>query len=148
MKQRFKEWLSDKKLQVVAFFFIWIVPLIMLIALASESKTKNTSFKLWGTVVGIIVIIIYFAKFKSWLGKKVEFEKHEQLRVPVALRLVQLFVCVLAFVCLILILSTMKEMFDEVITFSVSCAISCFLGYIFLIVDSYKRKPKRIARVE
>lgn len=148
MKQRFKEWLSDKKFQVIAFFFIWIVPLIMLVALACESKSKNTSFKLWGTVVGIVIVIIYFAKFKSWLGKKVEFEKHEQLRVPVSLRLVQLLVCGLSFTCLILILTTMKEMFDEVITFSVCCAISCLVGYLFLIIDSYKRKPKRIARVE
>lgn len=146
MKEKITQFVKDNSYLIIAFFFIWIVPLILLVVLASESKSSVIAWKLWGTVVGVIIIIIYFARFKKWINRKVDFEKHEQLRVPVYLRLIQLCVSILSFVAVGLIISCMQEMFNEILTFVICCGCSVAFGYIFLIVDSYKRKPQKILR--
>lgn len=148
MKEKIKALLTDSKYLLLSFVFCYIVPLILLVVLATESKSKTIAWSLWGAVVGFIMIIVYYVKLKTWLNNKKEFEKHEQLRVPVWLRVVQLCVSLLGFVIIYLVLNTMKEMFEEVMLFVLLSGISVAVGNILLIVDSKNRKPKRITRQE
>lgn len=146
MKQQVSQFLKKNKYIFISFIFTYVIPFVLLVILATQSKSTNVSIKLWGCVVGLIMIIVYFAKFSKWIDNKVEFEKHEQLKVPVWLRVLQLFVSVLAFVIIYLVLSTMKIMFDEVILFVICCGVSVVIGKLFLIVDSKNRVAHKISR--
>lgn len=146
MKEKIKELLTDKKYILLSFVFCYIIPLILLMVLAGQSKSKFIALELWGAVVGFIMIIAYYVKFKKWVDQKKQFEKLEQLRIPVWLRLIQLGVSVLGFVIIYLVLNTMKEMFDEVMLFVLLSGISVAIGHICLVIDSKNRKPKRITR--
>ena len=92
------------------------------------------------------MIIVYFAKFKKWVNDKKEFEKQEQLKVPVWIRIVQCAVSMLGFFIIGLILDTAKTMFDEVLLFVICSGISVFIGNIFLIIDSKTRESHKITR--
>lgn len=143
-----KKWLKDNKYVTIGEFFIWIVPLVLLVLLAFESKSKTISLKLWGDVILIFIAIIYFVGLRRVIHRKIDFEKHEQLRVPVWLRLIQGFVTMLCFVAVILMIDTIQDMFKEIMTYVICSMVSVFIGYIFLIIDSKYRKPKKIIRQE
>lgn len=147
MKKGFKKWLSKNIYMVVGYFFIWIVPLILLVILASESKSATTGFKLWGSVVGVVIVVVYFVRLRAFIRKKCERELTEQNRVPVWLRLIQGVITVISFVAIILVFTCFGTMAKEITTFFVATAISVGVGYIFLCIDSYKRKPQYINRV-
>ena len=143
-----KKWLTDNLYLIIGYFFIWVVPLILLVILATESKSTNIAFKLWGSVIGVIIIVVYFLKLRAFVRKKCERELIEQNRVPVWLRLIQLGVTTLSFVAIILVFSCFEKMAKEIINFFICTSVSVAMGYIFLIVDSYKRKPQYINRVD
>lgn len=146
MKTKVYQFLKKNKYLFISFIFTYIIPFVLLVILATQSKSTEISLKLWGCVVGVIMLIVYFAKFNKWISNKVEFEKHEQLKVPVWLRTLQLLVSFLAFLIIYLILSTMQKMFDEVILFVICSGISVMIGKVFLIVDSKNRVAHKISR--
>jgi len=144
--EKFKQFIKDNYLLVLSFFFMYVAPLIMLCILACEGKSASISMRLWGCVIGFVMIVIYLAKFKKWVHDKKEFEKHEQLKVPVWLRLLQCFISMLGFTIVFLVLSTIDKMFDEIIVFAIASCVSVFVGHLFLIVDSKKRVAHKIKR--
>ena len=144
--EKFKSFIKNNYLLVLSFFFMYIAPLIMLVILACEGKTSQIKMELWGSVIGFILIIVYLAKFKKWVHDKKEFEKHEQLKVPVWIRLIQLFITMVGFAVAFLVLATVKEMFDEILVFAICSAISVFISHLFLIADSKKRVAHKITR--
>ena len=144
--EKFKQFIKKNYLLVLAFFFMYIAPLVMLCILACEGKSASISMRLWGSVVGFVMIIVYLAMFKKWINDKKEFEKHEQLKVPVWLRLIQCFISMLGFLVVFLVLSTIKEMFDEIIVFAICSCVAVFVGHLFLIADSKKRESHKITR--
>ena len=146
MKDKIVQFLKDNSLLILSFVFMYIAPLVMLIILACEGKSSEISVKLWGGVVGFIMIICYLAKFKKWFNNKKQEEKIEQLKVPVWLRITQFFFSMVGFVVVFLILSTIKEMFDEIIVFSVCCCVSVAIAHCFLIADSKKRVAHKLKR--
>ena len=142
VKRAFKE----NKYLLISFFFMYIAPLVMLMILACQGKSSTISLKLWGSVVGFIMIIVYIAKFKKWVNDRKQFEKHEQLKVPVWLRLIQLLVSMIGFAVAFLVLSTVREMFDEIIVFTICTCVSVLVAHLFLIADSKKRQAHKITR--
>lgn len=147
MKEKFKKWLSKNAYLIVGYFFIWFVPLILLIILAAESKSQVVAFKLWGTLVGVAIVVIYFVKLRSFIRSKCERELTEQNRVPVWLRAIQGFITILSFVAIILVFSCFEEMAKEITTFLIATCISVGVGYIWLCIDSVHRKPQYLNRV-
>ena len=73
-------------------------------------------------------------------------EKIEQLKVPVYLRLLQMFFTAIGFICLFLILATIRDMFNEIIVFCVCCCVSVMLANLLLVADSKKRVAHKIKR--
>lgn len=147
MKENFKKWLKGNAYLIVGYFFIWVVPLILLVILACESKENTIAFKLWGSVLGVIIIVVYFLKLRSFVRKKCERELNEQNRIPLWLRAIQGLITIISFVAIILVFDCAKQMFSEIMTFFISTCVSVAIGYIWLCVDSYKRKPQYINRV-
>ena len=143
---KFKKFIKENYLLVISFIFMYIAPLIMLMILACQGKSSSISMKLWGTVVGFVMIIIYIARFKKWVNDRKQFEKQEQLKIPVWLRIIQLCVSMLGFVVVLVFLSTVKDMFNEILVFTICSMISVFIGHLFLIGDSKKRKAHKIYR--
>ena len=144
--EKFKKFIKENILIILSFFFMYITPLIMLVILACEGKTSKISLELWGSVVGFLLIIIYIAKFKKWVNEKKQFEKQEQLKVPVWLRIVQLIITMVGFTVLFLVLATIQDMFEEILVFSIASCVSVFIANIFLIVDSKNKKAHKIKR--
>lgn len=144
--EKFKKFIKQNYLLVLAFIFMYIAPLIMLMILACEGKSAVISLKLWGTVVGFLMIIIYIAKFKKWVNDRKQFEKQEQLKVPIWLRIVQLVVSMVGFIVAIIFISVVKDMFNEIMVFTICCTISVFIGHLFLIGDSKNRKAHKLTR--
>lgn len=147
MKEKFKKWLSKNAYMLIGYFFIWIVPLILLIILAAESKSQVVAFKLWGSLVGIVIVVVYFIKLRAFIRKKCERELTEQNRVPVWLRAIQGVITILSFVAIVLIFTCFEEMAKEITTFLIATCVSVGIGYLWLCVDSYHRKPQYINRV-
>ena len=144
--EKFKAFIKSHYLIVLSFFFMYIVPLIFLMILACQGKTTKIAMKLWGTVIGVALIIAYIIRFKKWIHDKKEFEKSEQLKIPVWLRVLALCVSMVGFGVAILFLTTVKDMFNETIVF-VSCSMaSVFIAHLFLIVDSKKRIAHKVTR--
>ena len=144
--EKFKQFIKDNYLLVLSFFFMYIAPLIMLIILACEGKTTTMKLELWGAVLGAILIVVYLGRFKKWVHDKKEFEKHEQLKVPVWLRCLSLFVTMIGFAVIFLILSTIKDMLEEIIIFAIASCVSVVVANLFLITDSKKRTSHKITR--
>lgn len=146
-KEKLKKWLSANSYLMVGYFFIWIVPVILLIILAAESKDNVVAFKLWGSLVGIVIVVVYFIKLRAFIRRKCERELTEQNRVPVWLRAIQGVVTILSFVAIILIFSCFETMAKEITTFLIATCVSVGFGYLWLCIDSYHRKPQYINRV-
>lgn len=142
-----KKWLKDNIYLVIGYFFIWVVPLILLVILACESKSTNIAFKLWGSVIGVTIIVVYFVKLRAFIRKKCERELIEQNRVPVWLRIIQGVVTTISFVAIILVFSCFEKMSKEIMTYFICVCVAVAIGYIFLCLDSYHRKPQYINRV-
>lgn len=142
-----KKWLKDNIYLVIGYFFIWVVPLILLVILACESKSTNIAFKLWGSVIGVTIIVVYFVKLRAFIRKKCERELIEQNRVPVWLRIIQGVVTTISFVAIILVFSCFEKMSKEIMTYFICVSVAVAIGYIFLCLDSYHRKPQYINRV-
>ena len=144
--EKFKAFIKANYLLVLSFFFMYIVPLIFLMILACQGKTTQIAMKLWGTVVGVALIIAYIVRFKKWVHDRKQFEKSEQLKIPVWLRIMSLVISMLGFGVSILFLSTVKDMFSEIVVF-VSCSMaSVFIAHLFLIGDSKKRVAHKVTR--
>lgn len=147
MLNNFGAWIKKNIFLIFGNFFIWICPLILLVIMACESRSTTISFRLWGSVVGLIMIIVYFVKLRSYVRKKCERELNEQNRVPVYLRFIQMLVAIISFGAIILVASVMREMYNEITIFLFSSLILVCIGYVFLMIDSYHRKPQYINRV-
>lgn len=145
-KKKIAAFIKANKYLILSFVFMYIAPLIMLIILACEGKSADISIKLWGAVIGFIMIITYIAKIKKWMHDKKQEEKIEQLKVPVYLRVLQLFFTGVGFTCVFLVLATIKQMFDEILVYAICSCVSVCLANVFLIVDSKNRVAHKIKR--
>ena len=141
-----KKFIKENKYLILAFFFQYIAPLILLIVLACQSKSTTIALKLWGSIVGVILIVIYIARGKKWVSEKKTQEKIDSLKVPVWIRVIQLLVSLLTIVVIYLIISTTNKMFNEVLLFIIVAGVSIIIGHIFLIVDSKNRVAHKITR--
>jgi len=148
MKKRFTKWLTQNIYLMVGYFFIWIAPLILLVIMGINENEMRYSFELWGGIVGIIIVIIYFLKLRAFIRKKVERELTEQNRVPVYLRFIQMFVSLIGFVSALLVIKVVSDSLEQLYIFLGTTIAFIVIGYIFLIIDSYRRKPAYINRVK
>lgn len=144
MKQKLKENIY----LLIGEFFIWIIPLVILIFTATESKTNKVAFKLWGGVALCVVAVIYFVALRRKINAKIEREKIENCKVPAWLRVIQGISTMCIMVALILVVDTAKSMYEEIMTFLILTAVSVFVGYLFLICDSKSRKKRSLVRKE
>ena len=148
MKKRFIKWLTQNIYLMVGYFFILFAPLILLIIMGITEKEMRYSFELWGGIVGIIILIVYFVKLRAFIRKKSERELTEQNRIPIYLRFIQMFVSLIGFVSALLIIKVISNSLDELYIFLGTTIAFIVLGYIFLMIDSYHRKPAYINRVK
>jgi putative Ca2+/H+ antiporter (TMEM165/GDT1 family) len=148
MKKRFTKWLNQNIYLMVGYFFIWVAPLILLVIMGINENKMRYSFELWGGIVGIIIVIIYFLKLRAFIRKKVERELTEQNRVPVYLRFIQMFVSLIGFVSALLVIKVVSDSLDQLYIFLGTTIAFIVIGYIFLMIDSYHRKPAYINRVK
>ena len=148
MKKRFTKWLNKNIYLMVGYFFIWLAPLILLVIMGINENEMRYSFELWGGIVGIIIVIIYFLKLRAFIRKKVERELTEQNRVPVYLRFIQMFVSLIGFVSALLVIKVVSDSLDQLYIFLGTTIAFIVIGYIFLIIDSYRRKPAYLNRVK
>ena len=144
--EKFKAFMKANYLLVLSFFFMYILPLILLMVLACEGKSASISLKLWGSVVGVVLIIAYIIRFKKFVHDRKQFEKTEQLRIPVWLRVLSMLISMVGFAAVILFLSTVKDMFNEIIIFVCCAMASVFVSHILLIIDSKKRIAHKVTR--
>jgi len=148
MKKRFTKWINQNIYLMVGYFFIWLAPLILLVIMGINENEMRYSFELWGGIVGIIIVIIYFLKLRAFIRKKVERELTEQNRVPVYLRFIQMFVSLIGFVSALLVIKVVSDSLEQLYIFLGTTIAFIVIGYIFLIIDSYRRKPAYINRVK
>ena len=148
MKKRFTKWLNQNIYLMVGYFFIWIAPLILLVIMGINENEMRYSFELWGGIVGIIIVIIYFVKLRAFIRKKCERELTEQNRIPIYLRIIQMFVSLIGFVSALLVIKVVSDSLDQLFIFLGTTIAFIVLGYIFLMIDSYHRKPAYINRVK
>ena len=148
MKKRFIKWLTQNIYLMVGYFFILFAPLILLIIMGITENEMRYSFELWGGIVGIIILIVYFVKLRAFIRKKSERELTEQNRIPIYLRFIQMFVSLIGFVSALLIIKVISNSLDELYIFLGTTIAFIVLGYIFLMIDSYHRKPAYINRVK
>lgn len=148
MKKRFIKWLTQNIYLMVGYFFIWFAPLILLIIMGITENEMRYSFELWGGIVGVIILIVYFVKLRAFIRKKCERELTEQNRIPIYLRFIQMFVSLIGFVSALLIIKVISNSLDELYIFLGTTIAFIVLGYIFLMIDSYHRKPAYINRVK
>jgi len=148
MKKRFTKWLNQNIYLMVGYFFIWIAPLILLVIMGINENEMRYSFELWGGIVGIIIVIIYFVKLRAFIRKKCERELTEQNRIPIYLRIIQMFVSLIGFVSALLVIKVVSDSLDQLFIFLGTTIAFIVIGYIFLIIDSYHRKPAYINRVK
>lgn len=142
-----KEKLKKNALWLIGEFFIFIVPLILLVILAFESKSSAVAFKLWGVVALIVITIVYYFIGKKQLNKRKEKAFDKVGYVPTWIRVLGLLVVMLPFVALILILQSASTMLKELYTYVGVTMGSVGLGYIFLIIDSYNKEKDRKKRI-
>ena len=149
MKKRFTKWLNQNIYLMVGYFFIWIAPLILLVIMGiTKKEVDKWTFALWGGIVGIIIIVVYFVKLRAFIRKKCERELTEQNRIPVYLRIIQMFVSLIGFVSALFIITVIGDSLDQLFIFLGITIAFIVIGYIFLIIDSYHRKPAYINRVK
>lgn len=145
---KFKDWFKKNKLLLFGYFFIWIMPLILLVVCATtHSSGKSIKFTLWGSVVCFVIIVIYYFRLRKYLAKRAERELHEQNRIPVWIRFFQMIIIVIAFLAIIFALDSIKEDIDKMLIYFISSMSSVIIGYLFLMADSHYRKPEYLNRV-
>ena len=145
-EMKIKQFIKDNKYLILAFFFQYIAPLILLVILAGQSKSAGVALKLWGAIVGVILLIIYIARGKKWISEKKTQEKIDTLKVPVYIRVIQLCVSLVGILVIFLIVSTANKMFNELLLFIGVSGFSILVGHLFLIVDSKNRIAHKITR--
>ena len=146
---KLKSWTVKNKWLLVGYFFIWIMPLILLIICATtHSSGKSIKFTLWGSVICFFIIIIYYFRLRIWLRKKAERELNEQNRIPVWIRFSQMLITIVAFMAIIFALDSIKEDLDKMLIYFISSMVSVIIGYCCLMIDSHNREPEYLNRVK
>ena len=146
---KLKSWTVKNKWLLVGYFFIWIMPLILLIICATtHSSGKSIKFTLWGSVICFFIIIIYYFRLRIWLRNKTERELTEQNRIPVWIRFSQMLITIVAFMAIIFALDSIKEDLDKMLIYFISSMVSVIIGYVCLMVDSHNREPEYLNRVK
>lgn len=146
---KLKSWAVKNKWLLVGYFFIWIMPLILLIICATtHSSGKSIKFTLWGSVICFFIIIIYYFRLRIWLRKKAERELNEQNRIPVWIRFSQMLITIVAFMAIIFALDSIKEDLDKMLIYFISSMVSVIIGYVCLMIDSHNREPEYLNRVK
>lgn len=144
----FKSWVSKNKFLLLGYFFIWIMPFILLLVCATtHSSGKSIKFTLWGSVVCFLIIIIYYFRLRKYLSKRAERELHEQNRIPIWIRFSQMIITIIAFMAIIFALESIKEDIDKMLIYFISSMVAVIIGYLFLMLDSHYRQPEYINRV-
>ena len=146
---KLKSWTVKNKWLLVGYFFIWIMPLILLIICSTtHSSGKSIKFTLWGSVICFFIIIIYYFRLRIWLRKKAERELTEQNRIPTWIRFSQMLITIVAFMAIIFALDSIKEDLDKMLIYFISSMVSVIIGYVCLMIDSHNREPEYLNRVK
>ena len=148
MKKRFTKWINQNIYLMVGYLFIWLAPLILLVIMGITKENDKWTFALWGGIVGIIIVVVYFVKLRAFIRKKCERELTEQNRIPIYLRIIQMFVSLIGFVSALLVIKVVSDSLDQLYIFLGTTIAFIVIGYIFLIIDSYRRKPAYLNRVK
>lgn len=148
MWEKFKKWFKEKFRENALYYtglcFIWLMPIVFLIVLSTETHDAGKSIQCWGLIVLLVMFFIYLAKGKAVINRYKE-RKYDKLGyVPCWIRVVQ---CILtgsglAFACMFVNIA--KDMYGQVLRFLGAISGSIAVGYIFLFLDSYKKEhPKK-----
>ena len=136
-----KEKLKKNANLIIGLFFIWVLPIILLITMACNGKTTSVRFKSWGIVFLVIYLFAYFIAIKKQVSKAKDRQLTKDGYVHAWVRIVEFTAIIVPIICLYLFLETIKSDIHESQVFVLCCGISITVGYLFLIADS-KQKEK------
>lgn len=143
-----KNWLKKNIYFIAGQFFIWVVPLVLLVILACESKSIKTSISLWVAIALIIYLFLFFAVFKTRIGKAKERQLITDKYVHKWVYLVNWLTCMLPIVVIFLLLEKVKETINnsthEIEIFLGILVVCISIGYICLVQDSKNKQNKEI----
>lgn len=122
-------------------FLIWVVPVICLIVMAFNGKTDGIKIKTWVCVFMVLMVAIYYIRGKKEVNKIKDRQLLKKDYVAWYIRLLEWFMVMMPFVCLLLLVENIKTNINEAITFIIICMCSVSLGYVMLCLDS-KSKEK------
>lgn len=143
-----KEWLKKNKFYAIGQFFIWIVPLVMLIVMAVDTKTVRTKIELWLIVAFIIYFLLYIVKIKGELGKAMERQLIRDGYTHWWIWLIKFVSIMIPFACVFLLTNKIRECANnqshEIELFVGITMVSVAIGYLFLIKDSKDKEKEAI----
>lgn len=139
-----KNWVKENIVNIIGNFFIWIVPLIMVLIMSFGGTRQETSttFKvsIWGIVVAIIYLLVYRKKIKKEIDRRKTIQLANLGYVKVWVRLIEwlsyLLPYVIALVLIVGLKGVYEQLYDELVLFIVLVMISATLGYIVLGIDT------------
>lgn len=126
MKNKIKDniyWLAGQ-------FFIWVVPLILIIIMACTSAKTTTQIKLWVVVAILVYIIAYFVKIKSSISKAQQIQLTRDGYTHEWVHIVNWLSAMLPLVCVILFTEKVKECI-----IANSKEIELFIGFLMLTIS-------------
>lgn len=144
-----KEWLKKNLLLLIGNIFIWVLPLILCLIMSFGGTKEPTPFSfklsLWGIVVIIAYLLVYYKKLKKLLERHKTIQITKLGYVKIWVRVIELISYLLPYVCALVLIIGLKgvyeRVYNELITFIVSTMISATIGYSLLVIDT-KNKSK------
>lgn len=144
MKAKIKE----NALWLVGMFFIYIVPVIMLVVEAIAGSENKQKPSLWVIVALIIVSVAYYVGGRKLLRKKKEKDYDKVGYVYTWIRVLDLLVFILPFTALFIAVDVIRnasnDTFNEILVFLGATIGSIVVGYLFLIADSRNKEKKAL----
>lgn len=75
MKQRMLEYIKNHLFLICGFLFMYIAPIVLLVEEAIRFKINTWKIDLWALPIAIIIVIIYWIKFRKWIKEKKRDER-------------------------------------------------------------------------
>ena len=139
-----KQWLKKNITYCCGLFFVWVVPIILLVIMALSGSSNGIKLKTWAIIVMVVALFIYHAKLKSTISKTKERYLIKQDYVPMWIYFINWVSFIIPFVIFYLVVDNIKASVNSTINefqvFTILCAISVSIGYIVLIEDSKSKK--------
>lgn len=128
---------------ITGIFFIWVLPIILLIVMACNGKSETISFKTWGVVALVIYLFAYFIAIKKQVSKAKDRQLLKDGYVHIWVRLVDFTAVIVPIICIYLLLDSVKSDIAQAQVFVILCGVSITIGYAFLIADSKKKEQDK-----